>query len=99
MFGTRRSAICAAGQERVDAHQVDDHAALDLLDQRAFDRLIALVGHADLLPDPHEVGLLLREDDRAFLVLEVLEEDFDLVAFLEDWGVLELVERNASLPT
>ena len=35
---------------------------------------------ADLLPHPHEVGLLLREDDRAFLVLEVLEEDLDLVA-------------------
>ena len=76
----------AAGQERVDAHQVHHHAALDLLDQGALDRLVALVGHADLLPDPHEVGLLLREDDRALLVLEVLEEDLDLVAFLGDWG-------------
>ena len=76
----------AAGQERVDPHQVHDHAALDLLDQGALDRLVALVGHPDLLPDPHEVGLLLREDDRALLVLEVLEEDFDLVAFLEPAG-------------
>ena len=54
------------------------------------------MGHADLLPDPHEVGLLLREDDRAFLVLEVLEEDLDLVAFLERLGVLELVEGNGA---
>ena len=73
----------APGQERVDAHQVHDHAALDLLDQRALDRLVALVGHADLLPDPHEVGLLLGEDDGALLVLEVLEEDLDLVALLQ----------------
>src|SRR5690349_20753848 len=84
----------AAGEERVDAHQVHDHAALDLLDQRAFDRLIVLVGHADLLPDPHEVGLLLREDDRPLLVLEVLEEHLDLVALLERLRVLELVEGN-----
>ena len=83
MFGTRRSAICEPGQERVDAHEVDDHAALDLLDERAFDRLIVLVREADLLPHAHEVGFLLREDDRAFLILEVLEQDFDFVAGLE----------------
>src|SRR5207248_9923907 len=55
-------------QERIDAHQVDDHAALDLLDERAFDRLIRLVRHADLLPHPHEVSFLLRKNDRAFLI-------------------------------
>jgi hypothetical protein len=85
----------AAGQEGIHAHQVHHDAALDLLDQGALDRLIGLVRHADLLPDPHEVGLLLREDDRAFLVLEVLEEDLDLVPFLGE--LLELVERNGSL--
>jgi hypothetical protein len=85
------------GEERVDAHQVHDHAALDLLHQRALDRLVALVRLADLLPDAHEVGLLLREDDRALLVLEVLEEDLDLVADLEVLGILELVERDRAL--
>ena len=87
----------AAGEERVHPHEVHDHAALDLLDQGAFHRLIALVGHADLLPDPHEVGLLLREDDRAFLVLQVLEEDLDLIALLERLRVLELVEGHRAL--
>ena len=72
-----------AGEERVDAHEVDDHAALDLLDERAFDRLVGLVRDADLLPHAHEVGFLLRKDDRAFLILEVLEQDFDFVARLE----------------
>jgi len=56
--------------------------------------LIALVGHADALPHAHEVGLLLREDDRALLVLEVLEQDLDLVARLEIGHVLELLERD-----
>ena len=83
-----------AGEERVDAHEVDDHTALDLLDERAFDRLIVLVGDADALPHAHEVGFLLREDDRAFLVLEVLEQDLDFVARLEVGQVLELFERD-----
>ncbi len=96
MLGTRRSAICEPGQERVDAHQVDHHAALDLLDQGAFDRLVGLVRHADPLPHAHEVGLLLRQDDRAFLVFEVLEQDLDLVAGLEVRVVLELLERDGA---
>src|SRR5688500_14756374 len=36
-----------AGEERVDAHEIDDDTTLDLLDERAFDRLIVLVGEAD----------------------------------------------------
>src|SRR5690348_5090459 len=85
-----------AGEEGVDAHEVDDHAALDLLDERAFHRLLVLVGETDALPHAHEVRLLLRENDRAFLVLEVLEQHLDLVADLEIGDVLELFERNAA---
>src|SRR3954471_6482191 len=86
----------AAGQEGVHTHQVYHHSALDLLDQGSLDRLIALVGHADLLPDPHKVGLLLGQDDGAFLVLEVLEENLDLVTFFEGVRILELVEGNGA---
>src|SRR5690606_10082056 len=86
-----------SGQERVDAHQVHHHATLDLLHQGAFHRLVALVRLANLLPDAHKVGLLLREDDRALLVFEVLEEDLDLVADLEVLRILELVERDGAL--
>src|SRR5437870_7083744 len=85
-----------AGEERVHAHQVHHHAALDLLHQRARHGLVPLVGLADALPHPHEVGLLLREDHRAFLVLEVLEEYLDLVALLERVRVLELVDRHGA---
>ena len=86
-----------AGEERVDAHEVHDHATLDLLDQRAFHGLVGLVGDADALPHAHEVGLLLREDDRAFLVLEVLEQHLDLVARLQLGEILELLERDGPL--
>src|SRR2546426_1148239 len=86
----------AAGEERIHAHQVHHHAAFDLLDQRARHRLVLLVGLADPLPDPHEVGLLLREDDRAFLILEMLEEDLDHVPFFEGARVLELVDRHGA---
>src|SRR5256714_4686228 len=85
-----------AGEERVHSHQIHHHTALDLLDERTRDRLILLVGFADPLPDPHEVGFLLREDDCAFLILEVLEEDLDLVPFLERARILELVDRHGA---
>src|SRR3989449_139896 len=86
----------AAGEERIHAHQVHHHAAFDLLDQRARHRLVLLVGLADALPDPHEVGLLLREDDRAFLILEMLEEHLDHVPFFERARVLELVDWHGA---
>src|SRR5206468_10731433 len=65
----------AAGEEGVHSHQVHYHAAFDLLDERARDRLVLLMSFADPFPDPHEIGLLLRKDDGPFLILEVLEED------------------------
>src|SRR5216683_2807283 len=51
---------------------------------------------ADLLPHPHEVGLLLREDHRPFLVLKMLQVDLDLVPLLETLGVLELIDRHGA---
>ena len=83
-----------AGQERVDTHEVNHHTALDLLDQGAFDRLIVLIREADLLPHAHEVGFLLREDDCALLILEMLEEDFDFIAGLDRLEVLEFLARD-----
>src|SRR5579863_2779421 len=41
-------------QERVHAHEVHHHTALDLLDQRPLDRLVGLVRDADTLPHAHE---------------------------------------------
>src|SRR5437773_3358025 len=86
----------AAGEEGVHPHQVHHDPAFDLLDERARHRLVLLVGFADPFPDPHEIGLLLREDDRTFLILEMLEEYLDLVPFLERARVLVLVDRHGA---
>src|SRR2546422_586609 len=86
----------AAREERVHPHQVYHHSAFDLLHERARHRLVLLVGFADPLPDPHEVGLLLREDNRAFLILEMLEEHLDDVPFFERARVFELVDRHGA---
>jgi hypothetical protein len=51
----------------------------------------------DLLPHAHEVGLLLRQHHGAVLILEALEEDFDLVPRLQLLGFLELVDRDRAL--
>src|SRR5436190_5795056 len=85
-----------AGQERIHTHQIHDHTALDLFHERAGDALVLLVRFADPLPDAHEVGFLLRKHDGAFLVLEVLEEYFHLVTFLEALRILELVDRHGA---
>jgi hypothetical protein len=67
-----------ARQERLDAVEVHDHAALDLPHQLAIHHLAAVVRLLDAIPNAHEVGALLGEDDQAVLVLHFLEEDVDL---------------------
>ena len=53
------------------------------------------MGLADLLPDSQEVGLLLGQHDDPVVVLQALEQHFDLGA---DFGrLLELVECNRAL--
>src|SRR5687768_16155353 len=86
-----------AGEERVDAHEVDDDTTLDLLDERALHRLVVLVGETNALPHAHEVRLLLRQNDGAFLVFQMLEKDLDLIAGLEVREVLEFLARNGAL--
>jgi hypothetical protein len=83
-----------ARQEGIDPHEVDHDAALDLLDESTLDRFVGLVRDADLLPHAHEVGFLLGKHDRPFLVFEMFEQDFDLVAYLEVGHVLELFQRD-----
>ena len=86
-----------ARQEGVHAHEIHGHAALDLAHQLALDRRPALVGFADLLPDPQEVGLLLRQDHHPVVVLEALEQNLDLVSRLKGFAVPELLSRDRAL--
>ena len=82
MFGTRRSAIWLPGRNASTPIRSTTTPPLIFLTSVPCDRLIGLVRELDLLPHPHEVGLLLGEHDRALLVLEMLEEDLDLIARL-----------------
>src|SRR5690606_16387190 len=84
-------------QEGVHPHEVDGDPTLDLAREHPGNGAAVLVRLADLLPDAQEVGLLLREDDHAVLVLEVLEVDLDLVARLQGVGILELVPVDRAL--
>ena len=92
MFGTLRKSDLRAGQERVDTHDVDGDATLDLAGQHTLDGLVRLVGLADSFPHPQEVGLLLGEHDDAVLVLKALDKNLDLLAWLDGVAVLELVQ-------
>src|SRR5690625_3741329 len=80
-----------AREEGIDPHKIDGDPTLDLPGQDTGNLLIILVSGLDPLPDTEEISLLLREDDDAVLVLEVLEEDIDLGTRLELIGILELI--------
>src|SRR5207249_1150678 len=85
-----------AGEERAHA-DVDGEAALDALDDAAHDDAALLVGALDVVPDLHLLGLLLGEDDVAFLVLRLLQEHVDRVPDLDadlSGLVAELVDRD-----
>jgi len=85
-----------SGQERVDPHEIDRHATLDLPLDAPLHGTVVVEGVLDLLPDAEEIRLLLREDDDAFLILEALEEDIDGIAHLNFVRIRELFERDGS---
>src|SRR5438445_542481 len=88
----RHPAIAHVGdvEQAVHAAQVDEGAEVGDVLHDALPRL------ADLQLLHQDVALLLREDDRAFLILEMLEEDLDHVPFFEGARVLELVDRHGA---
>ncbi len=70
------------GQEAADA-EIDDQAALDDLDHRAFDRLARFGRGLDPAPRLLEASALLGEDQPAVLVLLGEDERVDLLAELD----------------
>ena len=81
-------------EERIDAHDVDCDATLDLFLDGTADGLVAVVSVLYLLPNAEEIGFLLREDDHAFLVFQALQENVDGVPRLDSRWISELVERD-----
>jgi hypothetical protein len=86
-----------SGQERFDAVEIHDDAALDLPDQLAFDDLSVVVSILDAIPDAHEIRALLGEHDESVLVLHLLQEHVDRVADLDAARIRELGERDDAL--
>src|SRR6185312_10197792 len=90
-----------AGKERLDAAADGDReAALHALRDHALDELVTLARLGDLVPHLETIGLLLRQDAQPEIVLAALEEDFDLVAFLDGdvaVGAGELLDRHLTL--
>jgi hypothetical protein len=86
-----------AGQERLDAVQVDHHAALDLAHQATLGDLALVVCLLHAVPHAHEVGPLLRQHDEPVLVLHLLEEHLDGVPDLDGGRIRELGEGDDAL--
>ena len=78
-FRTGRRSTCEPGKERLDA-DVDGKSALHAGDDRALDRVLVVVGVADLVPDLEPLGLLLGQDELAVFVLDFFDEDLDVVS-------------------
>ena len=72
----------AARQERHGAVEIDREAALDLVEDDAFDLLLALERLLELDPALFAARLVARDDGFAERVLDALEIDLDLVADL-----------------
>ena len=83
-----------AGQEGIHSHEVYGGTSLDLPLDHAGYGLVVVERGLDLLPDAEEVGLLLGQDDDPLLILQALEEHFDLVARMQLAGVAKLIERH-----
>ena len=83
-----------AGEEGLHA-DVDHEAALDDALDLAFDESALVEDLDDLVPVLFVGGFLFGEDNHPLLVLEFLEEDFDVVAHL-DVFVFKFCARNGT---
>ena len=88
-----------AGEERHGAFEVDGEAALDLVEDHAFDALVLVVHFLELDPALFAAGLLAAEDGLAQGVLDAVDVDLDLGAHLDGAvtaGLAEFLERDAA---
>ena len=81
------------GQKRLDA-DVDHQAALDDFRDLALDDAAFVADGQNVVPILFELRLLVREDDGAFLVFELLDEHVNLVADLDGLDVNEFVDGD-----
>ena len=80
-------------QKSLDA-DIDEQAALDDSLDLAGDGSALVANGEDALPILLELGLLLGENDHAFLVFELLDQDINLVSDFDGLKVFELAGRD-----
>ncbi len=83
-----------AGQECFDAEYIDNHAALCTIFDEALDDFLGFESLVDLVPSLLCTGVLVRQQQLAFLVFLFLDIDFNLVAYFQVGVVTELVGRD-----
>ena len=84
----------AAGQERLDAEHIDDHAAFRAALDVAFDDFVFLEGFVDAVPRLDGAGTLVGKNQLSFLVLCILHIDLDGVAHRQVGIVAELIDAD-----
>src|SRR5579859_6108501 len=62
---------------------IDRDAALHTLNDRSLDAFLGMVGLFNVLPHPHALRALVRQQHGAFFVLAALHHDFNFLARLE----------------
>ena len=82
------------GQECLDAEYVDNHAAFCAGFDETLDNLVVFESLVDAVPGLCGAGLAVRENQLAFGVLLVLDEDFHGVADLDVGVVAEFVHGD-----
>ena len=83
-----------AGEEGLDAEDVDDHAALCAALDVTLDDLVVFESLVDTLPAAGCAGFAVGQDELALLVLLVLDEHFHDVADLDVGVVAEFVHGD-----
>ena len=90
---------CERGRKAIGAVEIDGEAALDLVEDHAFDALALGELLFELDPALFAAGLVARQDGFAQRVFDALDIDFDHVAHLEG-AVLglgaEFLQRDAA---
>ncbi len=83
-----------AGKERIDTEQINYDTALDSPDQLSFNFIVIVVNSLDHVPDLHEIGFLLGQDQLALLVFEIFQKDVDRITYLNIQIIAEFIKRD-----
>ena len=84
------------GQE--DRHtNIEKQTTLDFASDPTLDDIGLVVGRDDTFPGANSVRFALRKRDQAFLVLNGLKKNLDLLTLFDSSRIFELIQRDNAL--